>query len=434
MSVKLNLNRNQLNLSRSVIDYSFLVFLILIMQGSISLKIIGIVIISTVRFRANLYGHYFILFYFFIIIFHLLYGGYLLFFNTIFYFPNYLLSLVFWIICYTTLCQIVYFTKVNSLLRIYRTIDLFFIINSIIIAYQLIDMMLLYSSVNPYAVTNSAGDYIKSLYSNSSVNFIIMSFFSVFYLQRKKWKYGFVAVIFMLMTTFMSGLVIFLGAMIIGVYFFSRIKIKNKLLIVVWVMLFFLVFNYLAPSNVTYASRYINRIVENGDDLPYKIKSFYMTLEYWTSSAKNFIFGAGGGNFSSRVAFITSGDYVGWFPDTFTHVSEEFKEYHLSVWNYDFNNPWDNRNNTANQPFSFYNQIIGEYGLIGILIFINFYLGFIIKKWKVIAYSKFLLLALAGYFLLDYWFEYFSVMVFFELLLLIDIQCNSLKISNYATK
>ncbi len=427
MPLSLKLKLNLLKSSNSSVDYRFLLFLILVTQGSVFLKIIGIVLISILRFNANLYVHSFGLFYLLIILYHILFGIYLLVFNSVFYFPNYLLCLAFWSICYITLSQILYFLKVNPAEGIYKTIDAFFVINIIVIAYQFVNTTLLYGSLNPYSVTNSAGDFIKSLYANSSVNFIIMSFFSIMYLQRRKWRFGLLAILFLLMATYMSGLVTFLGAMVVGIYLFSRIQIKKKALIILGVILIFLFFNYFAPGNVTYATRYIYRIIENDHDAPFKIKSFYQTFEYWTSSIGSFIFGAGGGNFSSRVAFITSGDYVGWFPDSLNYVSEEFKKYHLDIWTHDFNNPWDNRNNTANQPFSFYNQIIGEYGLIGLLFFIFLYLGYIIKKWRMLTYSKFLVIVLAGFFLLDYWFEYFSVIIIFELLLLIDIKRNSEK-------
>lgn len=425
MIIRLNSNQILLNLPINTIDFKFLFFLLLIVQGSIPLKVAGVVLILLFRLKAIFFAHYFLLFYFFIIIYHILYGLYIIAFDSPFYLPNYLLSLIFWVICYITLCQILHFVKVNPPHKLNKTIDLFFFINICVIAFQLVQTMNLYNSINPYGVTNSAGDYIKSIYTNSSVNFIIMSFFSIMYLQRKKWTFGISAVVFLLMTTYMSGLVIFIASMIIGVYLFSNIKIKNKLLIALGVVLFFSIFNYVAPSNVTYASRYINRIIENKEDTPFKIKSFYQTYDYWTSSMRPFVLGAGGGNFSSRVSFIASGDYVTWFPDDLIYSSKEFEQNHLGIWTHDFNNPWDNINNTANQPFSFFNQIVGEYGLIGILLFLYFYLGYILKKWPILTYSKFLILPLTGYFLLDYWYEYFSVIIIFELLLLLDIKHNS---------
>ncbi|MDW5289002.1 hypothetical protein [Formosa sp. PL04] len=248
-----------------------------------------------------------------------------------------------------------------------------------------------------------------------------MSFFSLMYFMRKEWKKAFMAIITLLMTTYMSGLVIFLGLLLVSVYFFSKIKIKYKVLLLLFGFGFLFLFKEISPTNVTYASRYINRIIENDDNTPYKIKSFWQTGNYWSSSVKSFILGSGGGNFSSRAAFITSGDYVNWYPKNWSYASPEFVKYHLGIWNHDFGNPWDNINNTANQPFSFYNKIIGEYGLIGLCLYVFLYINFFVKNRNSLTYSKFMLVILLGYFVLDYWYEYFSVIIIFELLTLKDI-------------
>ena len=315
-----------------------------------------------------------------------------------------------------------------------KTIDAFFLINVSIVLIQFIDIMYLFDSLNPYGVSTSAGDFIKSIYSNSSVNSIIMGFFAVMYLLRKKWTKGSFAVISLVMTTYMSGLVIFIISIVVSLFIFSKIKLKYKFLVIISGISMLSIFKKVSPNNVTYVSRYVNRVLANDDNVPFKIKSFRETFEYSTSSLKSFVFGAGAGNFSSRSAFISSGDYVNWYPAFLTYAHNDFQENHLALWNYDFRNPWDNNNNTANQPFSFYNQIIGEYGLIGILLFLIFYVGFIIKKWPKLTFTKFLLISLVFYFVLDYWFEYFSVIIIFELLVLLDIKLNSESETNIINK
>jgi ABC-type multidrug transport system fused ATPase/permease subunit len=279
-------------------------------------------------------------------------------------------------------------------------------------------------SINPYGISPAAGDKMKSIYSNSSANMIIMSFFLLSYIFRGQWFFAIASLICLLLCTYMSGLVIFLVGILFSVLFFSEIKRKFKTYFVALLILSLFVFSSVSPSNVNYAEGYINRIIENDDKVPFKINSFRQTIDYYFSSFKSFFIGAGGGNFSSRVAFIGSGDYVNWFPERLSYASDEFNKNHLSIWNHDFNNKWDDKNNTANQPFSFYNQIMGEYGLVGIFIFLFFYLGYIMKNWNILTYSKFATICLLGYFLLDYWFEYFSVMIIFELLLMLDIKLN----------
>jgi hypothetical protein len=398
---------------------------LLITQGSLPLKVVGIFYILIIRVSALKYLHSFNFFYFFIIIYHLIYGAFCILFETFRYLPTYFMSLVFWVVSFISLSQIAYFFKKNTNIKVIKTIDFFFVVNIIIVSFQFIDIIFSYRSLNPYGVSTSAGDFIKSIYSNSSVNSIIMGFFAIMYFLRKKWVKGAFAIIILLMTTYMSGLVIFAVSVIISLFLFLRVKLKYKALVIISGIALLFVFKKVSPNNITYVSRYINRIIENDENVPFKIKSFRETIEYSTSSFKNFAFGAGAGNFSSRSAFISSGDYVNWYPNSLIYSHKDFQDNHLAIWNYDFRNPWDNNNNTANQPFSVYNQIIGEYGFVGILIFLFFYIGFIVRKWKKLTFSKFLIISLMFYFVLDYWFEYFSVIIIFELLLLLDIKLNS---------
>ncbi|SHI30656.1 hypothetical protein SAMN04487911_10148 [Arenibacter nanhaiticus] len=414
-----------LNIKLKDVDFIFILFLLLVTQSNIQLKLVGIFLILILRINAIQKINFFGIFYLVLLLFHLSFGLITLLSTGIDYLASYILVFLFWSLSLIIYTQLAYFVKNNSLKKISLTLNVFFLICVFVIVLQYIFTAINLQSINPYSVSPAAGDKMMSIFSNSSVSMIIMSFFFLKYLFENKWFLGSISFICLIMATYMSGTVLFLGSIFLGIFFFSKIDIKYKLYFIIITFLFIATFSFISPANIDYAMGYINRIWNNGNDTPFKIKSFFQTFEYWTSSIRSFVFGAGGGNFSSRVAFITSGDYVGWFPDILSYISEEFKQYHLGIWTHDFNNPWDNRNNTANQPFSFYNQIIGEYGLIGVLIFICFYLGFILKKWPILTYSKFLLLALTGYFLLDYWFEYFSVIIIFELFLLIDIKHNT---------
>ncbi|XLS29271.1 hypothetical protein ACJD0Z_00280 [Flavobacteriaceae bacterium M23B6Z8] len=149
--------------------------------------------------------------------------------------------------------------------------------------------------------------------------------------------------------------------------------------------------------------------------------SFKQTFNFLTDEIDNFIFGAGGGKFSSRTAFLTSADYVAWYPEKYKYLSNNFKSNHYSLWNSQLlKTPY--KDGTANQPFSFYNKIFGEYGLFGVVIFVLFYLGKLIKNYKVLTYGKIVLFLLLSYFILDYWFEYFTVIIFFELFINLDFK------------
>ncbi|MEN0055567.1 MAG: hypothetical protein AAGC65_17955, partial [Mucilaginibacter sp.] len=76
----------------------------------------------------------------------------------------------------------------------------------------------------------------------------------------------------------------------------------------------------------------------------------------------------------------------------------------------------------TNSPFSVYDQILAEYGLIGLLVFSIYYLGFFAKHYQKLTYGIPILFLMMAVLFTDYWFEQLSVMVFFELLLLLNIK------------
>lgn len=404
-------------------DIVFLLFLLLVTQGSIPVKLLGLAFIVIMRPGAILRSSLLANFYILIILFHIVYGAILLFIDTLDYLPTYITVLSFWMISYIIYAVSEQFIRNNNLQAIKRTINIYFLLCIGTMLFQYFLAVMQYNHPNPYMVSPAAGDLMRSLFSNSSVNMIILSFFFIYYLMEAKWFYMAAALAGLLMTTYMSGIVILGISLITGIMIYSKIKLTHKVYMVVLSVAFAGLFLAVSPDNVNYAMGYIKRIWEFEEDtLPFKVKSIQQTIEYFFGSLQAFLFGAGGGNFSSRVAFIFSGDYVPWLPATMEYISDEFSSNHFGIWTYDFNNPWDNRNNTANQPFAFYNKIIGEYGMMGVLLYAGFYLNKIFVYWGSLKYTKYTLLALGGYFFLDYWFEYFSVVVIFELLFLTEIK------------
>jgi len=59
------------------------------------------------------------------------------------------------------------------------------------------------------------------------------------------------------------------------------------------------------------------------------------------------------------------------------------------------------------------------------LLFLFFYLGYFTRRAKKIAYSLPLILVTLGAFVMDYWYEQLSIVIIFELLLLLDIKETS---------
>ena len=77
-----------------------------------------------------------------------------------------------------------------------------------------------------------------------------------------------------------------------------------------------------------------------------------------------------------------------------------------------------------NFPNSVLNQLIGEYGLIGFLLFIIFYLYYFLKRYKELSYGLMLLPIFLFFLFTDYWFEAFNIVVIFEIMMFVDIYKN----------
>jgi len=298
-----------------------------------------------------------------------------------------------------------------SELSIEKILNITFKLNLIFVLFQFFSMCLEMQTAFPFS-SMSAGDNIKGIFRNSSVNMIIMSFYTVYYAYRKKYKLLVLAIIVMVSTFYMSGLV--LMSIILFLYTFFMFSLGNKFKVFIGAVIIIFVFTKISPNNVGYVKHILT------DKITSKTVSFKQTLAHWTDHPINFVFGAGGGKFSSRAAFITAGEYVSWYPKNIEYKSSAFKNNHFSLWNNEILSK-SFKDGTSNQPFSFYNKIIGEYGLFGMLLFVLF-LFYYIKHYKILTYGKILLPLLLVYFLLDYWFEYFSVIIFFELFLFLDIK------------
>jgi hypothetical protein len=165
------------------------------------------------------------------------------------------------------------------------------------------------------------------------------------------------------------------------------------------------------------------------DTKPGKFISFIQTYFYLRSSLKRFLFGSGIGNFSSKLAFRASGvRALGSYPKKFRYASEEFKFNHLLTYLYYYHAD-ASRHSVTNYPFSVYNQVAGEYGFTGTILFIIFYLGYFASKYQRLSYGRYLILIMLGFFLMEYWFESLSLIVMFELLMLLNIK-EGRKINN----
>lgn len=155
---------------------------------------------------------------------------------------------------------------------------------------------------------------------------------------------------------------------------------------------------------------------------PIKLYTHLQTLFFLTESPVNAIFGAGIGNFSSKQALKMLGIKMqGNYPLEHVYVSKDFLRYHLYSFFHVYSLPIA-EHSIINMINSVYNNIIGEYGLLGLFLFIYLYLGYFWVHRKKTGRTGWTILPLTLlFFLFDYWFEMISITVIFELLMFMDI-------------
>ena len=156
--------------------------------------------------------------------------------------------------------------------------------------------------------------------------------------------------------------------------------------------------------------------------IPGKLLALQQTAKYFDQHPLRIITGTGIGNFSSKLAFrVTGMKIAGGYPAKYAYINEDFKVNHLDLYLFYFTSP-DDLHSIANSPNSTYDQLLGEYGLAGLMVFIFFYALYFKKKIKYRSYAFPLLIFMLGTFFIEYWFEQLSVVVLFELLILLDIK------------
>jgi len=156
--------------------------------------------------------------------------------------------------------------------------------------------------------------------------------------------------------------------------------------------------------------------------LPGKATGIIQTLNVLKEHPAKVVIGEGIGNFSSKLAFRAAGlGFAGTYPEKYIYINHNFLVNHLDLYLNYFSKA-SGSHSLTNSPFSVYDQILAEYGLIGILVFLIYYLGFFAKHYKKLTYGIPILFLMMAVLFTDYWFEQLSVIVFFELLLLLNIK------------
>ncbi len=161
--------------------------------------------------------------------------------------------------------------------------------------------------------------------------------------------------------------------------------------------------------------------------LPGKIIAWKQSYNYLKKHPIQAIVGSGIGNFSSKLAFKTSGlKIAGAWPAKYKYINNSFLRNHLDVYLYYFSKS-DGYHSTINSPSSVYDQIITEYGMAGLAAYLIFYAGFFLKNFRNLSFGIPLIIVLSGIFFFDYWFEQLSLVIFFELLMFLNLKERKLK-------
>lgn len=161
-------------------------------------------------------------------------------------------------------------------------------------------------------------------------------------------------------------------------------------------------------------------------EIPGKLIALQQSLHFLKLHPAKLFTGNGMGNFSSKLALRTTGlGVAGGYPEKFIYINDDFKKNHLNLYLYYFSKDRE-IHSLINAPDSVYDQLLAEYGLAGILSFIFLYAGFFMKHLRQLTYAIPLLIILLVALATAYWFEQLSVVILFELLVLLDMKSNGL--------
>lgn len=477
-----------------VFDSTLLVFLLLISQDRIVIKLAAIFFIFLLRFnfKIGLRQNRLPLFYLLIIcaeiLKYLLMGrNYLGNWSTLF------VSALYWGMCFMTIHQVKLSVERNSIEKVDRTLIVFTLINAVFCISQLIQVMLVTHSINPYSVSifapdirypdiifpygHSSGDLIRGVFYDNHHNAIISQFCFIFFLYNRRYLLAFLNLFVIAIICF--NLVTLLSMVVLFAYFFLLKGAKPKLFIAgsaVFVIVFYF---FVTPENVSYLkdrilhtvssitknkeglvtetkkvpmsesskkhstvnNDSINKVTQdsteqvtvidssyNIDQVSGKKISYMQSFKFLKGNKLYGLVGSGAGTFSSKLASNFSGVFAG---KNFLNKNLPAPSYSVYYANHGSLNRYLNKlvigkHSINNFPNSVYNQLFTEYGLVGVLLFLFFYLWFFVKRFKQLRYGLVLVPLLLIYFNYGYYFETLDIVVFFELLMFLDLKRNEL--------
>jgi hypothetical protein len=338
-----------------------------------------------------------------------------------------------------------------------HTLILFFWLNFLVSLYNLFHTMYTSGSINPYGLLevdygNSTGDYIRGIFlAPCYINTFVNCGFAFYFLYRKRFVLSFFAVVVACLTTSNFASLMLIVLLLAALVF---VKVRRARLTVLVQLAFIAIFYlFVSTNNLNYM---MTSILGKEDSVEMaalrklqeemyrklqtalsvfedrKLDSRYgkgiatqLTYYYLKSSPKRALMGAGMGEFSSQLAVRTS-DLKGGRKSRFfamlpVYISPDFLQNHYQVFSVIYSLP-EEYHSIRHLPNSFVNQIFGEYGILGFLAFLIFYVWFFLRRIRKLSYSIFIGIMMAYFLLFDYMFEYLSLVVFFELFFLTDLQ------------
>ncbi|RYY39139.1 MAG: hypothetical protein EOO08_11455 [Chitinophagaceae bacterium] len=157
---------------------------------------------------------------------------------------------------------------------------------------------------------------------------------------------------------------------------------------------------------------------------PGKLLALQTTMQWLRENPSRIITGNGPAAFSSKMAFKATGlGIAGSYPAARTYRSADFEKGHLALYLTYFAAS-EKLHSVVHSPNSVYLQLLGEYGLLGLLL-LAAYFAILRRNRKRLSVTLPLIALLAALLATDYWFEQLSVIPLLELLFFLDLRPNA---------
>jgi len=461
------------------IDWFLLLFLVLVVNVKLYVKILAVVILLVVYGRkvltSGVFRQRYIWFYLGILLlasFNLVFSG--LSATALVAFG---MGACYWLLALSAAAIIFYFVQVNDPQRLHRTMGAFLLLNSLAMLASFVVICCKAGVINPYTYEGehrryfiNTGDMITGIGLDGSVSTALISAFGVLYFfYRNKW----LASLFCLVTLLLAGsnfVDIMLILVLLFVFIFRSDRLQKSRIIVTF-LLMAVFWAKVSPQNGKYVEEVVKRVdkknvyvepipipdakdhewVERKEVVKKEVtmRSFRdiyypsgmedsFKLQYknynrsgrWVAMQEMARFfqehpmrlplGVGMGRFSSRLAFKTAALGIdGGYPTGERFIDPFFRDNYLFLYLY-YHSKDEGQHSVVNKPDSVYGQLLSEYGLVGLLLFVVLYGAFFFRNSRGLTYGLPVLLLMGMAFFTEYWFEQLSIVILFELLLLSD--------------